>query len=131
MMAVPNSQREAALSLGATRYQTTRIGVLTYARSGIFGAAILGLGRAVGETMAVAMTIGNSPTISWNLLDPGTTMASMIANNWGEDLGDPFKLSVLLEIAVVLFVVALLINVFARLVIGKAMKPVQSGGAGL
>jgi len=131
MMAVPNSQREAALSLGATRYQTTRIGVLTYARSGIFGAAILGLGRAVGETMAVAMTIGNSPKISWNLLDPGTTMASMIANNWGEDIGDPFKLSVLLEIAVVLFVVALLINVFARLVIGKAMKPVQSGGAGL
>jgi ABC-type phosphate transport system permease subunit len=58
-------------------------------------------------------------------------MASMIANNWGEDLGDPFRLSVLLEIGVVLFVVALLINVFARLVIGKAMKPVQSGGAGL
>jgi phosphate transport system permease protein len=131
MMAVPNSQREAALSLGATRYQSTRIGVLTYARSGIFGAAILGLGRAVGETMAVAMTIGNSPKISWNLLDPGTTMASMIANNWGEDLGDPFRLSVLLQIGVVLFVVALLINVFARLVIGKAMKPVQSGGAGL
>ena len=70
MMAVPNSQREAALSLGATKYETTKIAVLSYARSGIFGAAILGLGRAIGETMAVTMTIGNSNTISWSLLDP-------------------------------------------------------------
>lgn len=129
MRSVPDSQREAALSLGATRYETTRMAVLSYARSGIFGACMLGLGRAIGETMAVAMTIGNSNYISWSLLDPGQTMASLIANNWGE--ADRLMLSALLEIGVVLFIVALLINVFARLMIRRVMKFVPATGAGL
>lgn len=129
MMAVPESQREAALSLGATRFETTRIAVLSYARSGIFGATILGLGRAVGETMAVTMTIGNANLISWSLLDPGQTMASVIANNWGEAEG--LMLSSLIEIGVVLFVVALVINVFARLMVGRVMKAIPMTGGGL
>jgi phosphate transport system permease protein len=129
MMAVPDSQREAALSLGATRYETTKMAVLTYARSGIFGAAILGLGRAIGETMAVTMTIGNSNMISWSLLDPGQTMASVIANNWGE--ADSLFLSSLIEIGAVLFVVALLVNVAARLMVGRFMKAVPMTGGGL
>ncbi len=129
MRSVPDSQREAALSLGATRSETTRMAVLTYARSGRFGATILGLGRAVGETMAVAMTIGNSNYISASLLDPGQTMASLIANNWGE--ADRLMLSALLEIGVVLFIVALIINVFARLMIRRVMKFVPATGAGL
>jgi phosphate transport system permease protein len=129
MMAVPDSQREAALSLGATRYETTRMAVLTYARSGIFGACILGMGRAIGETMAVTMTIGNANSISWSLLDPGQTMASLIANNWGEAQG--LQLSALIEIGLVLFVAALLINVFARLMVGRFMKRVPATGGGL
>ncbi len=129
MMAVPDSQREAALSLGATKYESTRMAVLSYARSGIFGAAILGLGRAVGETMAVTMTIGNANLISWSLLDPGQTMASVIANNWGE--ADGLMLSALVEIGVVLFIVALVINVFARLMLGRLMKAVPMTGGGL
>ena len=129
MMAVPDSQREAALSLGATRYETTRISVLTYSRSGIFGAAILGLGRAIGETMAVTMTIGNANMISWSLLDPGQTMASVIANNWQEAEG--LMLSSLIEIGVVLFVVALIVNVIARLMVGRVLKAVPMTGGGL
>jgi phosphate transport system permease protein len=129
MRSVPDSQREAALSLGATRYETTRVAVLSYARSGIFGATMLGLGRAIGETMAVAMTIGNSNYISWSLLDPGQTMASLIANNWGE--ADKLMLSALLELGVVLFIVALVINVLARLTIRRVMKFVPATGAGL
>ena len=129
MRAVPDSQREAALSLGATRSETTRMAVLSYARSGIFGASILGLGRAVGETMAVTMTIGNANMISWSLLDPGQTMASLIANNWGEAQG--LQLSALIEIGVVLFIVALIVNVFARVAIGRFMKAVPMTGGGL
>jgi phosphate transport system permease protein len=129
MRAVPDSQREAALSLGATRSETTRMAVLSYARSGIFGASILGLGRAVGETMAVTMTVGNANLISWSLLDPGQTMASLIANNWGEAQG--LQLSALIEIGVVLFIVALIVNVLARLVIGRFMKAVPTTGGGI
>ena len=129
MMAVPDSQREAALSIGATRCETTRIAVLTYARSGIFGACILGLGRAVGETMAVTMTIGNANRVSWSLLDPGQTMASLIANNWGEAQG--LQLSALIEIGLVLFVIALLVNAFARIMVGRFMSRVPATGGGL
>ncbi len=129
MRAVPDTQREAALSLGATSYETTRIAVLSYARSGIFGACILGLGRALGETMAVTMTIGNANRISWSLLDPGQTMASLIANNWGEAQG--IQLSALIEVGLVLFFVALLVNLFARLMVGRVLKAVPSTGVGL
>jgi phosphate transport system permease protein len=103
--------------------------VLTYARSGIFGACILGLGRAFGETMAVTMTIGNSNTISWSLIDPGQTMASLIANRWGEAEG--LQKASLIEIGVILFAIALIVNIFARLMVGRVMKSVPTTGGGL
>lgn len=121
LLVVPQSQREAALSLGATRWETTRKAVLTYARSGIFGAVILGLGRAVGETMAVTMTIGNRNAITASLFDQGQSIASLIANSWGE-ASDPLEIGALLELALVLLLMALTINVLARLIIGRYLK---------
>jgi len=122
LRAVPQSQREAALSLGATRWETTRIAVLRYAWAGIFGAIILGLGRAVGETMAVTMMIGNSNTITLSLFDPGQTIASLIANNFGE--GGPVDLqkSALIELGLVLMLMSLVINVFARLMVARVIR---------
>jgi phosphate transport system permease protein len=120
LLAVPNSQREAALSLGATRWETTRVAVLRYARAGIFGAVILGLGRAVGETMAVTMTIGNRNAISVSLFDQGQTIASWIANNWLE--ADGLQLSALIELGLVLMLVSLIINVFARLLVHRVLR---------
>ncbi len=119
---VPQSQREAALSLGATRWETTRRAVLTYARSGIFGAIILGLGRAVGETMAVTMTIGNKNAIATSLFNQGQSIASLLANSWGEASADPLESGALIELALVLMLMALVINVVARLVIGRYLR---------
>jgi len=119
-LAVPQSQREAALSLGATRWETTRLAVLRYARAGIFGAIILGLGRAVGETMAVTMTIGNRNAISISLFDQGQTIASWIANNFTE--AGPLELSALIELGLVLMLMSLIINVFARLMVGRVLR---------
>jgi phosphate transport system permease protein len=120
LLAVPQSQREAALSLGATRWEATRIGVLSYARSGIFGAVILGLGRAVGETMAVTMTIGNRNIMTTSLLDQGQTIASWIANNFTE--AGPLELSALIELGLVLLLLAFSINVVARLMVGRVLR---------
>lgn len=125
MLAVPNSQREAAYSLGATRWETVRIGVLNYSRSGIFGAAILGLGRAVGETMAVTMVIGNAigpAAIPTSLLKAGQTLSSLIANEFNE--ADPTTLhpAALIGLGLVLFMFALLINVFAQLLVWRVLK---------
>src|SRR5881296_4031286 len=119
LLAVPDNQREAALSLGATRWETTRIAVLRYARAGIFGAIILGLGRAVGETMAVTMTIGNRNAISISLFDQGQTIASWIANNFTE--AGPLELSALIELGLVLMLMSLAINIFARLMVRRVM----------
>jgi len=119
LLAVPQSQREAALGVGATRWETTRIAVLPYARSGIFGAIILGLGRAVGETMAVTMVIGNRNAISASLFAPGQTLASWIANNVREASG--LELSAIVELGLVLLLVTLLINVFARLMVWRVL----------
>jgi len=116
MMAVPHSQREAVLALGATRWEMIRIGVLQNARIGIVGAVILGLGRALGETMAVTMVIGNSPKISHSLLAPGHTMASVIANEFSE-ASDDMYLSALIEIGLALFIVTVIVNAFARLLV--------------
>lgn len=116
-LAVPQSQREAALSLGATRWETTRIAVLKYARSGFFGAIMLGFARAFGETMAVTMVIGNSNAIPLSLFGPAQTLASLIAQNAREALG--LELSALLEVALVLFALDLAINVSARLIIRR------------
>ncbi len=120
LLVVPQSQREAALSLGATRWETTRKAVLTYARSGIFGAVILGLGRAVGETMAVTMAIGNKNGMSASLFDQGQSIASLIANSWGE--ADTLQAGALIELALVLMLMALAVNIFARLVIGRYLR---------
>lgn len=116
MLAVPNSQREAALALGATRWEMIRIGVLRNARIGIVGGIILGLGRALGETMAVTMVIGNSPTISKSLFAPGYTLASVIANEFSEATGDLY-LSALIEIGLALFIVTIIVNAIARLLV--------------
>ena len=114
MRAVPSSQREAALALGATRWEMIRIGVLRNARIGILGAVILGLGRALGETMAVTMVIGNHPDISKNLFNPAYTLASVIANEFTEATGDLY-LSALIEIGLALFLVTIVVNAIARL----------------
>jgi phosphate transport system permease protein len=125
MMAVPSSQREAAYSIGATRWEVVRTGVLGYARSGIFGAIILGLGRAVGETMAVTMVIGNASgpaALPTSLFKQGATMASVIANEFSEAEPGSLHLSALIGIGLTLFLFALAINVFAQLMVWKVLK---------
>ena len=116
MKAVPIHQREAALALGATRWEMLRMSVLRNSRLGIVGAVILGLGRALGETMAVTMVIGNHPDISKNLFAPGYTLASVIANEFSEATGDLY-LSALIEIGLALFLVTIVVNAIARLLV--------------
>ena len=116
MTAVPHSQREAVLALGATRWEMIRMGVLRNARIGIVGAIILGLGRALGETMAVTMVIGNAPEIRRSLLSNGSTMASVIANEFAEASSD-LHLSALIEIALALFIVTIIVNALAQLLV--------------
>jgi phosphate transport system permease protein len=116
MLAVPNSQREAVLALGATRWEMIRVGVLRNSRIGIVGAVMLGLGRALGETMAVTMVIGNHPDISKSLFAPGYTLASVIANEFSEATGDMY-LSALIEIGLALFLVTIVVNTIARLLV--------------
>jgi phosphate transport system permease protein len=113
LMAVPRSQREAALALGATRWEMIRDAVIPYARSGIIGGIMLGLGRALGETMAVTMVIGNRPEISASLFAPGYTMASLIANEFSEATND-MHLSALMAVGATLFVITLVVNAVAR-----------------
>ncbi len=116
MIAVPHSQREAVLALGATRWEMIRMGVLRNARIGIVGAVILGLGRALGETMAVTMVIGNTPEIHRSLLANGASMASVIANEYAEATSNLHR-SALTEIGLALFVVTILVNAVARLLV--------------
>jgi phosphate transport system permease protein len=115
LVSVPHLQREAAYALGATRWEVTRIAVLSYAKRGIFGAVILGLGRALGETMAVTMVIGNTPQLAASLFAPGYTLASVIANEFAE-AGDLYLQS-LFEIGLVLFFVTILVNLLAQLIL--------------
>ena len=127
LLAVPNTQREAALALGATRWEATRLAVLRYGRSGLIGAVLLGLGRAIGETMAVTMVIGNRPEIAVSLFAPGYTMASMIANEFTEATTDLY-LSALVEVALLLFVITVIVNAVARLLVwsvGGAVREVR------
>ncbi len=116
MNAVPGSQREAALALGATRWEMVRIAVLRNARIGIVGAIILGLGRALGETMAVTMVIGNAPEIHRSLLSNGTSMAAVIANEFTEAVSDLHR-SALMEIGLALFIVTVIVNALARFLV--------------
>jgi len=119
--AVPRVQREAALALGATRWEMLRMSVLRNARPGIFGAIILGLGRALGETMAVTMVIGNRPEIARSLFAPGHTLASVIANEFTEAVGATY-LSALVEMALVLFALTLIVNALARLMVWSVTR---------
>src|SRR5437867_3498511 len=116
LRSVPNLQREAAYALGATRWEATRIAVLSYAKKGLFGAIILGLGRALGETMAVTMVIGNTPQIAASLFQPGYTLASVLANEFTEATTDMY-VQALFEIGLVLFGITILVNLLAQLLL--------------
>ena len=118
LLAVPRSQREAALALGATRWEAITGAVIPYARTGILGGIILGLGRALGETMAVTMVIGNRHEISASLFAPGYTMASLIANEFSEATTD-IHISALMAVGFVLFVITLVVNGIARWMVSR------------
>jgi phosphate transport system permease protein len=128
LRAVPDSQREAALGLGATRWETVRIAVVPYGRSGLIGAVLLGLGRALGETMAVTMVIGNRPEIAASLFAPGYTMASVIANEFTEATSDLY-LAALIEVGVLLFGITVLVNALARLLVWSVARGATGGRA--
>ena len=117
---VPTAQREAALALGATKWETTKI-VLGNAASGIAGAIVLGLGRALGETMAITMVIGNVPQISTSLFEPANTIASVLAANFAEAT-DELYLSALIEMGLVLFLVTFIVNALAKLMVSSVAK---------
>jgi len=121
LILVPSDLKEAALSLGATRSEMVLKVSLPYARSGIFGGIFLSLGRALGETMAVTMVIGNSNTLTLNLFAPGNTMASLIANEFSEAT-NPLYLASLIEIALVLFVISTVINIIGKLIINRMVE---------
>jgi phosphate transport system permease protein len=115
LKAVPRTQREGAYALGATRWEAIRV-ALAYGRTGIVGAIMLGFGRALGETMAVTMVIGNNPTVSWSLFAPQYTMAAVIANEFTEATDD-LHLHALIEIGLVLFIITLAVNALSRMLI--------------
>jgi phosphate transport system permease protein len=127
LLAVPNQQREAALALGATRWEMIRMAVLRNARTGIVGAVILGLGRALGETMAVTMVIGNRAEIAKSLFAPGYTMASVIANEFSEATGDLY-LSALVEVGLGLFIVTIIVNIAAGLLVWSVTRGMPARG---
>jgi phosphate transport system permease protein len=135
LKSVPYAQREGAYALGATRFEAIRA-ALFYARTGIVGAIMLGFGRALGETMAVTMVIGNNPNVSLSLFAPQYTMAAVVANEFAE-AADTLYLSALVEIGLVLFMITLCINAFSRLLIWsmartgtEVAEPARAGAAG-
>ena len=128
--AVPDSVREGAYSIGATRWEATRNWVLSYARSGLFGAVILGLGRAIGETIAVSMVIGNAVgplALPTSLLRPGQTMSSLILNLFFEATPGTYEFSAILGVGLFLMILAFSINIMARLMVTRVLK--VKGGA--
>ncbi len=127
MTAVPQQQREAVLALGATRWEMIRVGVLRNARAGIVGGIILGLGRALGETMAVTMVIGNRAEIAKSLFAPGYTMASVLANEFSEASGDLY-LSALVEIGLALFLLTIIVNIIAQLLVWTVTRGTPARG---
>ena len=122
LRSVPGLQREAAYALGATRWEVTRIAVLSYAKKGLFGAVILGLGRALGETMAVTMVIGNRPEIAKSLFAPGYTLASVVANEFTEATSDMY-LNALYEVGLVLLGVTVVVNALAQILLKTFAGP--------
>jgi phosphate transport system permease protein len=125
LTAVPQTQREAALALGATRWEMIRLAVLRNARTGILGGVILGLGRALGETMAVTMVIGNTPQIAKSLFAPGYTLASVIANEFNEATGS-LHISALIEIGLALFLITIIVNILARLLVWSTTRGIPA-----
>src|SRR3954449_4098522 len=122
MAPVPADHKEAALALGATRWEMIRTAILPYSRPGITGAAMLGLGRAIGETIAVTLVIGNAPTIGKQLFDQGYSLAAVIANEFGEAANVPIHRAALVEAGLVLFVLTLLVNALARWVVNRGLR---------
>ena len=138
MATVPADHKEAALGLGATRWEMIRMAVLPYCRSGIVGGAMLGLGRAIGETIAIAIVIGGAPTLGHHLFNQGNSLAAVIANDFGEATG--VHRSALFAAGLVLFVLTLIVNVIARVIVmrsarggyqGPAADPSQDHGEGV
>src|SRR2546426_12389237 len=127
LAAVPSTQREAALALGATKWETTMV-VLVNGAPGIAGAVILGLGRAIGETMAVTMVIGNRPQISLSLFEPSYTIASVIANEFTEATQDLY-LSALVELGLILFLVTFVVNGIARVLVWNVTRKTSGVGS--
>ena len=119
---VPSEQKEAALALGATRWEMIRMAVLPYSRAGIVGASMLGLGRAIGETIAVTLVIGNSSTLGKQVFDQGYTLAAVIANEFGEAANDKLHSGALIAAGLVLFVLTLVINAIARGLVIRAER---------
>jgi len=130
LLAVPISQREAALAMGATRWEAVRSAVLPYGRAGLIGAIILGLGRALGETMAVTMVIGNRHDISVSLLQPAYTMAAAIANEFSEATTHMYQ-SALFEVGLILFVITVVVNAIARILIWRVARGAAVGSRAL
>jgi phosphate transport system permease protein len=126
---VPRDLREAALALGATRYESVRLAVLPYARSGIIGASMLGLGRALGETIAVSLVVGNTPRIGWSLMQPGATIPSWIASSFREATSVGLHRSALLALAVTLVIVAFVLAALSRLLVRRTSDLVGGSAA--
>jgi phosphate ABC transporter permease protein PstC len=124
---VPPEHKEAALALGATRWEMIRMSVLPYARPGITGGAMLGLGRAIGETIAVVLVIGDAPLIGHHLFDQGYTLAAVIANEFGEAANDPIHRSALFAAGLVLFVLTLIVNIIARRFVSRGTRGMRIG----
>jgi phosphate ABC transporter permease protein PstC len=132
MATVPTEHKEAALALGATRWEMIRMAVLPYARPGITGASMLGLGRAIGETIAVTIVIGNSPEIGNTIFSQGYTLAAVIANEFGEAASDPTHRAALIACGLLLFVITLVVNAIARWLVvrgERGRRPTQITGA--
>src|SRR6267378_2494432 len=130
LLAVPTSQREAALAMGATRWEAVRSAVLPYGRAGLIGAVILGLGRALGETMAVTMVIGNRHDIGLSVLQPAYTMAAAIANEFSEATTSMYQ-SALMEVGLILFVLTVAVNAIARVLIWRVARGAAVGSTAL
>ncbi|MEW6047259.1 MAG: phosphate ABC transporter permease subunit PstC [Bacillota bacterium] len=130
LAAVPRTQHEAALALGATRWESIRMAASGYARAGIIGAVVLGLGRALGETMAVTMVIGNRPQITASLFELGSTMASVIANEFAEADSDLY-LSALVEVGLMLFLLTFALNLAARALVQRVARGVSAASGRL
>jgi len=131
ILTVPAANKEAALALGATRWEMIRMAILPYSRAGIVGGSMLGLGRAIGETIAVTLVIGNSPEIGKTIFSQGYTLAAVIANEFGEAANNRLHTAALIAAGLVLFVLTLLVNAAARAIVNRGTRRQATGGAAI